>query len=134
MSRRGARVVMTALACPTWVATMDTRSVAQQSMATVRGRVEIGVSIKTRRASAAYAGRTAVAPTSAHRAMAGEPTLASGSELRNVVIYLKDAPPRSAPPIRAEIRQRGENFFPRVVAVPVGSVVDFPNDDDIYHN
>jgi plastocyanin len=66
--------------------------------------------------------------------MAGEPTLASGSELRNVVIYLKDAPPRSVPPIRAEIRQRGENFFPRVVAVPVGSVVDFPNDDDIYHN
>jgi len=124
MSRRIARVLMTALACATCVAALDTRSNAQQSTtASVRGRVEIGVPIKTRRVSAAYAGRTVVG--------AG---LAPGSELRNVVIYLKDAPVRPAPPIRAEIRQREENFFPRVVAVPVGSTVDFPNDDDIYHN
>ena len=79
--------------------------------------------IKTRRASAAYATRSVVTPV-----------LAPGSELRNVVVYLKDAPARPAPPIRAEIRQRDENFFPRVVAVPVGSTVDFPNDDDIFHN
>ena len=38
------------------------------------------------------------------------------------------------PPVRAEIRQVNENFVPRVVAVPVGSTVDFPNDDPIYHN
>jgi hypothetical protein len=25
-------------------------------------------------------------------------------------------------------------FIPRVVAVPVGSIVDFPNDDPLYHN
>jgi hypothetical protein len=36
--------------------------------------------------------------------------------------------------MRAEIRQRNENFVPRVVAVTVGSTVDFPNDDPIYHN
>ena len=36
--------------------------------------------------------------------------------------------------MRAEIRQRDENFVPRVVAVTVGSTVDFPNDDPIYHN
>jgi plastocyanin len=89
----------------------------------VRGSVEIGVPIKTRRASAAYASRTIVTPV-----------LAPASELRNVVVYLKDAPPRPAAPVRVEIRQRDENFFPRVVAVPVGSTVDFPNDDPIYHN
>jgi hypothetical protein len=37
-------------------------------------------------------------------------------------------------PARTEIRQINENFVPRVVAVPVGSTVDFPNDDPIYHN
>ena len=36
--------------------------------------------------------------------------------------------------MRAEIRQRNENFVPHVVAVTVGSQVDFPNDDPIYHN
>ena len=36
--------------------------------------------------------------------------------------------------MHAEIRQRNENFVPRVVAVTVGSEVDFPNDDPIYHN
>jgi hypothetical protein len=36
--------------------------------------------------------------------------------------------------VRAEIRQRNETFVPRVVAVPVGSDVLFPNDDPFYHN
>jgi plastocyanin len=51
-----------------------------------------------------------------------------------VVVYLKDAPKRPLPPVHLEIRQQDENFIPRVVAVPVGSVVDFPNGDPIYHN
>jgi hypothetical protein len=38
------------------------------------------------------------------------------------------------PPVKVSIRQRDENFIPRVVAVPVGSDVDFPNDDPFYHN
>jgi hypothetical protein len=33
-----------------------------------------------------------------------------------------------------EIRQKNETFVPRVVAVPVGSEVEFPNDDAFYHN
>ena len=49
-------------------------------------------------------------------------------------VYLKDAPRTPAPVMHAEIRQRNENFVPRVVAVTVGSTVDFPNDDAIYHN
>jgi hypothetical protein len=36
--------------------------------------------------------------------------------------------------MRAAVRQRDETFTPRVVAVTVGSDVEFPNDDSIYHN
>ena len=49
-------------------------------------------------------------------------------------MFLRDAPARAVAPRRSAIRQRGETFLPRVVAVPVGSFVDFPNDDPIYHN
>jgi plastocyanin len=90
----------------------------------VQGRVEIGIPIASRRpTSAAYPGRAVPAAT-----------LAPVSELRNVVVYLKDAPARQLAPVHVEIRQRDETFVPRVVVVPVGSTVDFPNDDPIYHN
>ena len=32
------------------------------------------------------------------------------------------------------VEQRGREFAPRLMAVPVGSTVEFPNFDDIYHN
>lgn len=32
------------------------------------------------------------------------------------------------------VEQRGREFAPRLIAVPVGSTVEFPNFDDIYHN
>ena len=99
-------------------------SAAQQTASgTVRGRVEIGVPVTTRRATTAYPSRSI-----------STPILAPISELRHVVVYLKDAPARQVTPVRVEIRQRDETFIPRVVAVPVGSVVDFPNDDPLYHN
>jgi len=37
-------------------------------------------------------------------------------------------------PKRRVIEQRGRAFAPHVMAVPVGSTVEFPNFDDIYHN
>jgi plastocyanin len=36
--------------------------------------------------------------------------------------------------MKVAIRQEHERFMPRVVAVTVGSEVEFPNDDPIYHN
>jgi len=96
---------------------------AAQQTATVRGRVVIDIPPGGRRPSSAYPSR-AVA----------QAQLAPPSEVENVVVFLKDAPARAVPPRRAAIRQRGETFVPRVVAVPVGSTVDFPNDDPIYHN
>jgi plastocyanin len=94
-----------------------------QPVAAVRGRVEIGIPITMRRPSAAYPTRAVAAPA-----------LAPLSELRHVVVFLKDAPSRPVAPVKVEIRQRNENFVPRVVAVPIGSRVEFPNDDPIYHN
>jgi plastocyanin len=85
--------------------------------------VEIGIPVTARRPAAAYATRAV-----------GQPVLAPVSELRHVVVFLKNAPALTTEPMVVEIRQRDENFIPRVVAVPVGSEVQFPNDDPIYHN
>jgi plastocyanin len=103
-------------------AMLGTRPAAQQT-ASVRGRVEIGVPIATKRPASAYPSRSVP-----------RPALAAASELRHVVVYLQDAPARDSPPVTVAIMQRGENFIPKVVAVPVGSTVEFPNDDPIYHN
>jgi len=94
-----------------------------QEAASVVGHVEIGLPIATRRPTTAYGTRSV-----------SSPALASESERRNVVIFLRDARPREVTPVRVSIRQRSETFTPRVVAVTVGSEVDFPNDDPIYHN
>jgi hemoglobin len=37
-------------------------------------------------------------------------------------------------PKQRVVEQRGREFAPRLIAVPVGSTVAFPNFDDIYHN
>ena len=58
-------------------------------------------------------------------------------DLRRGVVYLETAP-RSAfderDPGRVVMDQRNERFVPHVLAVMVGTVVDFPNSDLIYHN
>ena len=35
---------------------------------------------------------------------------------------------------RFALRQKNKTFTPRLLGVPVGSVIDFPNDDIIFHN
>jgi plastocyanin len=94
-----------------------------QEPAMVSGRVEIGIPIATRRPTTVYPLRNVPAPK-----------LAPESERRHVVVYLRDARPQAVRPVRIAVRQRDEAFTPRVVAVPVGSEVEFPNDDPIYHN
>src|SRR5204863_4710714 len=53
-----------------------------------------------------------------------------------VVIWLEPIggqPP--APPARhAEIVQKDKKFIPHILAIPVGTQVDFPNFDPIFHN
>jgi plastocyanin len=58
-------------------------------------------------------------------------------DLRRAVVYLESAP-RGAfedrEPARARLDQRNETFIPNVLAITVGTVVDFPNNDSTYHN
>jgi len=57
------------------------------------------------------------------------------TEIRNVVVYIKDAALRGALPVtRSELRQEHETCLPHVLAITRGSTVDFPNDDPIFHN
>src|SRR5581483_8055667 len=42
--------------------------------------------------------------------------------------------PAPATPKRVQMVQRDKRFTPHVIAIPVGSTVDFPNYDPIFHN
>jgi len=62
-------------------------------------------------------------------------------ELKNVVIYLEgDSVTLPASPERLEryrhgsMAQRGERFVPHILPVLRGAVVQFPNEDNVYHN
>ena len=104
------------------LATFAAAGLAAQEPVPVRGRVEIGIPVATRRPSTPY-------PRSLSTAK-----LAPESERKNVVVYLRNAKAQPVAPMKIAIRQRNEVFTPRVVAVAVGSEVEFPNDDPIYHN
>jgi plastocyanin len=57
---------------------------------------------------------------------------------RRIAVVFLDAVPRQAfealPRPRARMDQRREQFVPRVLAITVGTVVDFPNSDLFFHN
>jgi plastocyanin len=56
---------------------------------------------------------------------------------RRAVVYLESAPGgafEDREPDRARLDQRNETFLPGVLAITVGTVVDFPNNDSTYHN
>jgi plastocyanin len=62
------------------------------------------------------------------------------AEARNVVVYLETdsakrllvAQPEAR--ARASMAQRDERFVPHILPVLQGATVDFPNEDDVYHN
>lgn len=58
----------------------------------------------------------------------------AASELQNVVVFVRRPQPEPPSPARVEIRQLNEEFVPHVVAVTTGSTVEFPNDDQVFHN
>ena len=67
-----------------------------------------------------------------------DPAVRRNKDYSGVVIWLEPVEKQSqlgpAPPRRVEIRQKDRHFLPHVTAVPVGSTVEFPNLDPIYHN
>ena len=78
---------------------------------------------------------TAAPPSAAYASRRLDTHAAEGSEVSNVVVFLKDAPKVTTLPVmRATIRQQNETFVPRVVAITKGSTVDFPNGDPFFHD
>lgn len=93
--------------------------------ATIRGRVEV------RREPKPPGRRPTVSDLGMHALHD------AGADRRRSVVFLETAPQAAfeAPaPGRATLDQRNEAFVPYVVAVTVGSTVDFPNSDRTYHN
>lgn len=82
-------------------------------------------------------GLVAAAPT-ARAQVSGRVTVTDAggkpaSDIGNAVIYLEGRGPRGAP-VRLDMTLDGRSFTPRVVVVPVGSTVRFPNRDPFNHN
>jgi plastocyanin len=69
--------------------------------------------------------------------VSGNVTGGGGLGPGGTVVWLKrlgTETPRPAPARGKIVTQRGKTFIPRVLAVTVGSKVDFRNEDDIFHN
>jgi len=92
---------------------------------TIRGHVEL------RRIPPPIEPRPNVADLGAANA-----TLDISDRLKSVV-YLESAPRGAFETVEtshAVMDQRGERFVPHVLAITTGTIVDFPNSDNIYHN
>jgi len=90
----------------------------------IRGRVDV------RRTATAVDRRPGVADL-------GSPLTRPIPDLRRSVVYLESAPRGAFEPNeggRAVMDQRLETFVPHVLAITVGTTVDFPNSDKFYHN
>ena len=103
-------------------AAMPSRPLSAEA-GSVEGRVQV-VSASTRRLASAGAYPSRVV------GIAGD---SRTSELANVVVFV-DAKPFTPAPSRASIRQEGEEFLPHLVAITIGSTVEFPNEDVVFHN
>jgi plastocyanin len=79
-------------------------------------------------------GKTASAATAYARRSVG-PRIKAQPDASNVVISFVDLAAGSrAAAARTTITQQGEQFVPRVTAIPRGSTVEFPNFDPYFHN
>jgi plastocyanin len=101
-----------------------TCDLSAQALGVIRGRVDV------RRSPTQVERRPNVNDLGMHAAHDAQ------TERRSVV-YLESAPSLAFPdvePQRATMDQRNESFVPHVLAITVGTTVDFPNSDRVYHN
>ena len=99
-------------------------SAAPATTGRIEGTVRLTAALRGPVASGVYPSRRVSAPA-AH----------SGSEMANVIVFVRNAPARQhLRALRATISQKDEAFTPRVLAVPAGSTVEFPNFDPYFHN
>jgi plastocyanin len=122
------RVPFRATALQVVVCALAALTVAQAAGQAGRGRIEGQVRLLLPPAGAVPSG---VYPS--RRVSRPQP---KASEIANVIVFLKDPPPKRAEPapMHATITQKDEAFVPRVVAITKGSTIDFPNTDPFFHN
>ena len=111
---------------------------ARPATGRIEGLVEISASVTARRPQFriyAEPGSGAVPPP------VPKPADALAAEVRNVVIYLDGDSARLAGTStelaaarRGRVAQHDERFSPHVLPLVAGATVDFPNEDDFYHN
>jgi plastocyanin len=134
--RRTTFVTISLAACCGLLLYGPLRAAPPRGTGRIEGTVEISSSLSTRRPPF----RIYAEPGSGSLP-APPPRDPVAAELHNVVLYLDgDSTRLPAPPARLEshqhgsIAQRDERFVPHVMAIVEGETVDFPNEDDVYHN
>jgi plastocyanin len=61
----------------------------------------------------------------------------SHESLGDIVVWLKPTDQNAIPnmpPVHAQLLQKNKMFHPHVLPITIGSIVDFPNADPIFHN
>ena len=113
-----------------WADLDPTRSSGADSRA-VRGSVSGRVVVSARTA----APPPALSPYARRRYQPPQPPGVPGGP-EDAFVYLEplDGAPAATPTAPAVITQRQRTIIPHVTAVRVGQVVEFPNEDDIFHN
>jgi plastocyanin len=103
----------------------------------IEGMVEISATLTARRPDF----RIYADPGSGASPPPAPPRDPIAAELRNVVLYLEgdsaklwSSSQSSETRMRTTIAQRDERFVPHVRTVVQGSAVEFPNEDDVFHN
>jgi plastocyanin len=62
--------------------------------------------------------------------LANEPV----NEFERTVVFVEGGNAAPRPPLTATVEQRNSRFVPDLIILPVGSTVQFPNADPIFHN
>src|SRR3954465_14090851 len=88
--------------------------------ASVEGRVELPKS------------KSAPVMTKRYEVVTSGGVLATNPPL--AIVYLEGAGIKAAPASTKQIAQKDMAFAPALLAVPAGTTVEFPNQDDTYHN
>jgi plastocyanin len=56
------------------------------------------------------------------------------NEFDRVAVWLESDHDEPGPPAKATMQQRNRHFEPELLVIPIGSAVEFPNFDPIFHN
>jgi len=58
----------------------------------------------------------------------------NSNEFDRIAVWLDSAVASAASPVTATVQQQNRRFEPDLLVIPVGSTVNFPNLDSIFHN